>query len=136
MANIPPILKHMTLAIFRGGSIQAPIRERFRRSFDIAVSQCQKWGYISGGGMDFQETQSGAARKHGKEGARGFFKDRLFDGMFLVLIRERTSKNKMPTKEERPDTLDAHILGNQGFPKEAPHAAEPLYTHSKQPAKK
>ena len=125
MANIPPILKHMTLAIFRGGSIQAPVRERFRRSFDIAVAKCQQWGYVTGGGMDFQETRAGKARNHGKEGARGFFKDRLFDGMFLVLIRERTTKVKSPSAEDRPDTLDAHILGNQGFPKTATAPGKP-----------
>ena len=136
MASIPPMLRHMTLAIFSGGSLQGTIRQRFRKAFDIAVSQCQKYGYITGGGVDFKETQKGKARNHGKEGAGGFFKNRIFDGMFLVLVRERTLKSKKASPEDKPETLDAHILGNQGFPKEAPHSGEPLYAHSKKPVKK
>jgi hypothetical protein len=138
VANIPPILKHTTLAIYSGGSIKnCGIRERFRRSFDIAVSQLKKYGYITGGGTDFQVTQKGLARKHEAEGMKGrAFKAVKFDAMFMVLIRERSLKSRREIPQDKPETLGVNVLGNQGFPKEAPHSAEPLYAHSRKPKMK
>ena len=136
MANIPPILRHMTLKIFQSKSFNTKVlRGRFKAAFDAAVSNLAKNGYITGGGVDFQETAKGKARHHSHEGMRGFVKDRTFDGMFLLLIREKTA-GKKPSPDEKPETLTAHVLSQHGFPKEAPHADEPLYAHWKKPAKK
>jgi hypothetical protein len=114
MVSIPSMLKHMTLAVFHSGSIHAPVRERFKQAFDIAVSQLKKHGYITGGGSSFQLTVKGLKRHHHSEGARGAVKDRMFDSMYMDVMQQKAQGAEGPT----PPELAAHVLGNQDFPKD------------------
>lgn len=87
MPEVPAILKHMTLAIFRkGGNLKAPTKERFRQAYQIALSQCQKNGLIAG----MKPTAKGM--KHESEGMRGFIKDKSFDAMFAWIMSESEKK--------------------------------------------
>jgi hypothetical protein len=106
MANIPPILKHMTLAIFRSGDIRGGTMERFKKSFDAAVNRLTTYGYIVGADDNFKET--GKSNKHHKEGMRGFVKDRTFDGLFLVM---KAGKRGVPAGgSDRTTDLRGHTL--------------------------
>jgi hypothetical protein len=104
---IPGIVKHMTLRVLSKSGGMIPTKARFRSAYNIAVAQCNKYGYTSGG----KATAKGA--KHEKEGMRGFVKNRLFEAMFAWIIK--TNKGTPipgPAGEAKPrEDNDAHWLG-------------------------
>lgn len=107
MASIPPILKHMTLAIFNSGYVKGPVRLRFQIAFRIARARCLKYGYMVGSGVDFKDT--GKALKHRREGLRGWTKDRMFDGMFSFIARREVEKK--PETDNQGLKNVAHTMG-------------------------
>lgn len=76
MPGVPAIVKHMTLAIYKGTKLVAPSKARFKQAYNIAMSKCQQHGYVQGG----QATAKG--RLHESEGGAGEAKSRLFDEMY------------------------------------------------------
>lgn len=86
MSEIPSVVRHMTIAIFRKGGLRSNTKERFRQAYNIALAQCQKYGYISG----MKATSKGL--KHEHEGMRGFVKDTSFDAMFAWIMSDNDKK--------------------------------------------
>jgi len=94
---IPGIIKHMTLKILRKSGGLIPTKARFRSAYNIAVAQCNKYGYTSGG----KATSKGL--KHEKEGMRGFVKNRLFEAMFAWIIRTKNETQSVVSTRQPGD---------------------------------
>ena len=110
MANYPGIVKHMTLAIYKGTNLVYPSKERFKQAFNIAMAKCQQYGYIQGG----KATAKG--RKHDQEGGAGDAKGRLFDQMYEWAMGAPNPKPK-PTARPQPEGLPGKPI-----PGDAPEA--------------
>lgn len=108
MANYPGIVKHMTLAIYKGTGLVYPSKERFKQAFNIAMAKCQQYGYIQGG----QATAKG--RKHDQEGGAGDAKGRLFDEMFEWAMGGPKPPTKKATETPKPDGLPGRPIPTPG----------------------
>lgn len=95
---IPRLLKHVTIAIFYGGSLGATDRVNFKRAFLIAQSQLTRYGYLLGEGAYFELTSKGLKRERSfhTEGVKGWVKDRQFDWHYAWM----TFKNKEALDQE------------------------------------
>jgi hypothetical protein len=117
MANIPSILKHCVLAIYRGKGLRAASSQaRFKEAFQIAHSQLARYGYIKGGGEDFELTDKGRLQtmKRHAEGGRGEVKDREFDRMWVNVMTPKAPPARQPPepREEEAAKVDTiHIRG-------------------------
>lgn len=87
-ANIPVLVKHQTVAIFKKDRF-GPRRERFRRAFAISRRNLVLHGYLAPGSdsdaldkIALTEAGRHREREHGKERGR-VGKERLFDTLFL-----------------------------------------------------
>lgn len=84
MADIPAIVKHMTLAIFKRPGLAAPTKTRFQQAYNIAVAQCQKNGYVVNTSTGMKPTSK--ALKHEAEGGRNDARGRIFDNMYAWVM--------------------------------------------------
>lgn len=115
MAEVPNIVKHMTLAIYKGTKLVYPSKERFKQAYNIAMSKCSQHGYISGG----KATAKG--RKHDQEGGAGDAKAQLFDQMYEWAMGTPKPRTKLT---ERPEAakLPGQPIRTPGEPTVPPEA--------------
>lgn len=97
--NIPAILKHMTVAIFRGSTVPGSGSVKFLNAFNVARANLSRYGYLSGG-------EEGPVSSIGLTGAgkekevqkiaqpRGAEKRAFFDGLYIQWVKDSEVKNK------------------------------------------
>lgn len=131
-AEVPHLVKHNTIAIWRDGGISGGNKERFVSAWNIARARLVQYGFLAKGSeagkaRDIKLTSKGAARNrvHARE-ADGKAKSALFDEMFRwVEVAEDlpTSQQKTPgstkpaSTQERGDVAkikqDTAIVGSR-----------------------
>lgn len=104
-ADVPHLVKHNTLAIWRDGKIGGGKRERFVSAWNIARARLVEYGFLVSGSEkgkseDIRLTSKGAAREafHAREPG-GKTKSMLFDQMFrwIELGEEEKDDNTRDT---------------------------------------
>lgn len=108
-AEVPHLVKHNTLAIWRNGGIPGGSKERFVAAWNIARARLVQYGFLakgseSGKARDIKLTAKGTARNrvHARE-SDGKAKSALFDEMFRWIeiaedIPTAQQKTPGPTK--------------------------------------
>lgn len=87
-AEVPVLVKHVTLAIYKDGKLSGPRRERFQQAYAMACSTLAKQGYLTGNTDRVELTSQGRSRdrthqrERGASGKRMMF-DRLYAETFL-----------------------------------------------------
>ncbi len=117
--QIPALVKHMTIAIYRDGKISARNRkDRFEQCLQIAKSRCQQYGFIIFGGQSLGEpialTPKGRAReaKHLNEGrSKTVLFDTLFDDFDVDGTKAEAAKK---AREKEAEQIAARKEANEG----------------------
>lgn len=97
--NIPAILKHMTVAIFKSSYVPGTGSVKFLNAFNVARANLSRYGYLSGGeeGPISNIGLTGAGKgEEAKKLAqpRGAEKRAFFDGLFLQWLKD--SEGRVP----------------------------------------
>lgn len=113
--NVPHLVKHTTLAIWRDGGISGGNRERFISAWNIARARLTQYGYLASGSdtgkaVDIKLTSKGVARdrEHARE-SDGRAKSALFDSMFKwieVAEDTKTAQDKDPGAKQLVNQAD------------------------------
>ena len=106
-AKIPSLVKHMTIAIYRDGSIHGKNRKDiFEQCLEIAKSRCREYGFVSFSGQSLSEevTLTSKGRKQdAKHRVEGRAKTVLFDTLYEDLDVEGTkaAEREKEAKKEK-----------------------------------
>lgn len=106
-SDIPNLVKHCTIAIWRDGKISGGKQERFISAWNIARARLVEYGFLTKGSENgtseqIHLTSKGTKREsfHTREPG-GKTKSMLFDQMFRwVEVAEDTKKGDGPSREE------------------------------------
>ncbi len=107
--RIPALVKHMTIAIYREGKISARgPKDRFKKSFEIAKSRCQQYGFVTFAGQSLSEaigmTSKGrkADMRHRTEGrAKTVLFDLLYDQFDIDGVKAAAAKKEQEKEAAR-----------------------------------
>lgn len=109
--QIPVLVKHMAIAIYREGKISAKSRkDKFQQCLEIAKSRCQQYGFTISSGPALSDpiglTSKGRAReaKHLSEGrAKTVLFDTLYDNFDIdgSKAKQREEEEKKEKAEEK-----------------------------------
>jgi hypothetical protein len=104
-ADIPVLVKHVTVAVYNGGRLRGRGKSRFEEAYMIARATLTKQGYLvkgseEGPSSNIKLTAKGKMRNlmHRGEGAS---KNRFFDQMFSML--EKIEADVQSKKTNEPD---------------------------------
>jgi hypothetical protein len=114
-AEVPHLVKHTTIAIWKHGGVAGGPRERFVSAWNIARARLTEYGYLTKGSeggkaADIKLTGKGVQRnhKHARE-ADGKAKSAMFDEMFRwIEVAEGAAKaqGKPLQPERKPNSKD------------------------------
>lgn len=125
--QIPALVKHTVLAIYKEGGLHYPWRERFRRAMDIARSRLVEYGYLREGSQEgpvenIVLTAKGMRQdfqhRHEHDGHR---KNRTFDRYYEhieIAYREDTAKTpgqaeQVKDRQERREQAEVDRLAKR-----------------------
>lgn len=107
--KIPSVVKHMTLAVYRGPALTARDGsgvsqgqvDKFKSAFNIALARLVEYGHLMPGSQsgkveDIRLTSLGRLLeyKHSKEGMKGPMKNMAFDVLYAVLHQKKAEAEK------------------------------------------
>lgn len=105
-AEIPNLVKHCTVAIFRSGDIKGSTLEKFRSCYSIAKARLTQYGFLSSGAGDPPLlTRKGFVRErqHSREGGH---KSAFFDKLYAMLQAKSRPKAGQAADEGRDEVRD------------------------------
>lgn len=135
-SDVPHLLKHCTIAIWRDGKISGGKQERFVSAWNIARSRLVEYGYLTKGSETgttarIHLTSKGVQREsfHSREPG-GKTKSMLFDQMFRwVEVAQDTKKDDDAPSREEVETGEAqNVRRAQPFVGQAPKLGNVLGT--------
>lgn len=117
LAQIPAILKHMTVAVYFRKDVKGSYKKKFIRAFAIARGSLVNNGYLYRGGEKnppkmIRLTASGEAlnRKHSNEGR---WKNQIFNDLFTELQSEIESADSYEKPKPKVGNVEANKEGKR-----------------------
>lgn len=111
LAQIPPLLKHMTVALYFKKGLGGGYKAKFQRAFAIARASLVKNGYLYRGAekdppRSIRLTSKGVAlnRKHAIEGR---WKNQIFNSLYPLI------QPKEEAKKDKPQTASSAVGDNR-----------------------
>ena len=103
--RIPVLVKHMTIAILRDGSVHGRSRkDRFQQCFTIAKSRCQQYGFVTYEGASLSEAIGLTSKGRGQESkhlSEGRAKTVLFDTLYDLFDIDGTKAEAAKKAQEK-----------------------------------